>query len=269
MQLAHTLVRPDILAGGDAPREVLTHAVPHQLLPGTLVAIELQRLVNGAQQRFPGIFLKLKSRAFFCPRVPRVDGVIESASGAHNRHRAIFQTVNLTQAAGLIARRQDEHVSASFDLVSESIVVCDSDRNLIRDATAEPQEHLFVQLVTAAENCKQNIFEGQPVHDLPDQVETLLRRKPGNDPDDREIGVSVPEAKTREQVLLAFPFPAQVVGGVVGRNEAVSLGVPFFVIDAIQNSNYGLGALFKYTIKAKAKLSGLDFLSIFPADRRD
>src|SRR6266851_4627994 len=144
MQLADTLLSPDILAGGNAPREILTHAVAHQPLPGTLVTIELQRLVNGAKQRFPGIFLKLKSGAFFCPRVPRVDGVIESASGAHNRHRAIFQAVDLTQAARLIARRHEEYVGASFDLVGESIVVGNSGCNLIWDPAAKPQEHLFV-----------------------------------------------------------------------------------------------------------------------------
>src|SRR5260370_41258761 len=131
MQLADTLVSPDILAGGSAPREILTHAVALQPLPGSLVTIELQRLVNGAKQGFPGIFLKLKSRAFFCSRVPRVDGVIETASGAHNRHRAIFQAVDLTQAARLIARRHEEHVGASSDLVAESIVAANSRSNLI------------------------------------------------------------------------------------------------------------------------------------------
>ena len=70
-------------------------------------------------------------------------------------------------------------------------------------------------------------------------------------------------ARGRQQVALALLFSGQIVGGVVSGNVFVSLGIPFVVINAIQDSSDGLGALLQNSFEAKAKLGRLDFLAVF------
>src|SRR5215472_11407651 len=62
--LTNPLVYTDVFPGGDAPGKIFAHSVAHQLLPGWGIAIHLNRLVDGAQQRVAAVFLKLKTSSF-------------------------------------------------------------------------------------------------------------------------------------------------------------------------------------------------------------
>src|SRR6266699_3350125 len=77
VQLPHSLINSDILAGRHTPREILCHAVPHQLLPGVLVFVQLHCLMNRAQQSLTRVFLKLESRPLLGARIPGINGVVE------------------------------------------------------------------------------------------------------------------------------------------------------------------------------------------------
>ena len=84
-----------------------------------------KRLANASTKRGAGIFGELETGAGSLLNVERFDRIIESAGGPHNRHRTILQTVNLIQAAGLIARRHQKHIGAGFDFVGDGFVVGD------------------------------------------------------------------------------------------------------------------------------------------------
>src|SRR6185312_2199161 len=105
MQLPGAFKHPHIFLGGNIPGEILGHAIAHQHLPRRLIAEGAQRVFNGRKQEFSVVFGELKASSFARPRIPWINRVIQAAGGPHNRHRSIFQAVNLVQSEGLIARR--------------------------------------------------------------------------------------------------------------------------------------------------------------------
>src|SRR6266700_7979998 len=131
MLLPYSFIGAGILAGRNTPGEVFAHAIAHELLPRTWVAMDLCRLVNGAQQSFSGVLLKFEAGAFFRARVPGVDGVVETAGGAHNGYCPVLQAIDLAEAAGFIARRHQEHVCPGLDFVSKDIVVSNANCDLL------------------------------------------------------------------------------------------------------------------------------------------
>ena len=101
-------------------------------------------------------------------------------------HCSIFQTIDLIQAARLVSRRHQKHIGASFNLVRDGIVISHLDGNFVGELLVEPNEHLLVNFVARAEYDHNHFFTRQPVHDLRDQVETLLCREARNNPDHRQ-----------------------------------------------------------------------------------
>src|SRR5262249_47809320 len=138
------------------------------------------------------------------PRIPGVDGIVESAGRAHDGYGSVFQAVNLAESAGLVTRGHQEHVGSGFNLVRQGVVIGDAHRDLARNPAYQPGEHLFVQPVAAAQNHQVDRLEGQAVDDLPDQIKSLLCGKSRHDPDNGEPEVGALEAKTGQQILLAL-----------------------------------------------------------------
>ena len=60
---------------------------------------------------------------------------------------------------------------------------------LLRELTAQPQKHFFVNLVAAADADDNHFLARQPVHDLCDQVETFLRGEAGHNANHRQIRI--------------------------------------------------------------------------------
>ncbi len=269
MQLPHALINAKVFTRRNPPREILAHAVAHQLLPRTLIAIELQRLMNGSQQGFSGVFLELESGALLSACIPGIDRVVEAACSTNHRRGTVLQAVNLVQAARLVAGRHKKHVRAGLNLVGQCVVVSDSHSDLVGHASAEAHKHFLIEPVAAAEHGQQDVFERQPVHDLPDQVKTLLRGKARNDANHRRVFVSLIKPEAGKQVPLAFYFPAEILRRVVGGNEFVGLRVPLLIINPVQDSGHGLRPLLEHALKAETEFRRLNFLAVLSADRRD
>ncbi len=67
--------------------------------------------------------------------------------------------------------------------MGDSIVVGNLDRNLVRKLLVQAEEHFFVRLVAGAKGDDNHFFAGQPVRDLRDEIEPLLRGKTRHDAD--------------------------------------------------------------------------------------
>src|ERR1700676_5329291 len=77
------------------PRKVLGHAVELDALPDAFVGEMMQSQANGVEQSRASIGLKLEAGAGAVLYVKGFDSVVQTAGGAHDGDRTIFQTVNL------------------------------------------------------------------------------------------------------------------------------------------------------------------------------
>src|ERR1051326_5369638 len=148
-----------------------------------MIAKSLQRILNGQQKRFAAVVAELETGSLASARVPRLDGVVKTAGCANDWNSAVLEAVNLIQAAGFVLRGHEEHVTASFDLVGQRIVVGDLNGDLLRELFLHPGEHFFVLAITIAQGDHNQFLAGETVHDLGNQVEALLRRETRDDSD--------------------------------------------------------------------------------------
>src|SRR5205807_4673825 len=125
-------------------RKILAHPINHELSPANFILERLQGFLNACQECGTRISSEFKSCSFFGGWVPRLDGVVEAAGGSYDWHCPIFQTVNLVQAARLVARGHQEHICASLDLVRDGVIVGHLDRKLLRKLVLEAVKHLFI-----------------------------------------------------------------------------------------------------------------------------
>src|SRR5450631_3799049 len=129
--LSNPFVHPNVFLRRSVPGEVLAHAIAHELLPRIPVAEGPKRFFDREQQSFAVVVRELEASTLAGPRVPVFNGVVEAAGGADDRDRPVLQAVNLVEAARLVLRWHQEHVTPGFNLVRNGIVVGHFDRNLL------------------------------------------------------------------------------------------------------------------------------------------
>ncbi len=95
--------------------------------------------------------LEHEARAFAGGRIERLHGVGQAAGLAHDGDRAVAQAEHLVQAAGLVARRHEQHVCTGLDQVSQLIIVAAVERRLAREGLVQPAEELLVAPLPGAE----------------------------------------------------------------------------------------------------------------------
>src|SRR5215831_7615829 len=150
-----------VLRRGSLPRKVLAHAIQLDALPNAFVDEVLKSLADSVHQSAAGVLRELETGTCAVFQVENFDAVIEAAGCPHNRDGTIFKTIHLIQPTRLVPRRHEEHVGASFHLVSEGIVVGDFDGGAVRVGACERAEHVFVATVAGTEHHQAHVLAHQ------------------------------------------------------------------------------------------------------------
>src|SRR6266508_2041927 len=117
VQRAGALVERHILRGRAAPGEIGPHAPPLNFGPLPRLSVHRERAVESIPKRPGGEFGEQKAIPI---RVAGVTDCVGQAAGAPgHRDGAVAHSDHLGQAAGLIARRNQDHVRAGVDLSRE------------------------------------------------------------------------------------------------------------------------------------------------------
>src|SRR5256885_8973365 len=148
----------------------------------------MQGLANRIKQRTAGVIPKLETGASAMLQIEQFDCIVQATGSANDRHGTVLQTIDLVQAARLVARRHEKDVGASFNFVSDSVVVGDFSANAIGISDGQRLEQVFVFLVTSAENDQCHILAHNFGCDFSYKVETFLVGEARNDADDRAAG---------------------------------------------------------------------------------
>src|SRR5437016_11283846 len=101
-RLPRTFVNTNIFLGRSVPGEILLHAITHEVLPGALIPEGPERFLDRQQQSFTIVVGELEPGTLTRTSIPVFDSVIEPAGSAHHWDRAIFQAIDLIEAAGLV-----------------------------------------------------------------------------------------------------------------------------------------------------------------------
>ena len=238
-------------------------------MPRSLIAKGLQRSFDGKEQGLTTVLVKLETGSLPGAGVPGFDGVVEPAGGAHDGHGSVFQTVNLVQTARLVARGHQEHVGARLDFVRDHIVVRDLDRDLLGKLFLQAQEHFFVILVAGTQHGQNHVLACQPIHDLRNQVESLLGGKTRDDADDGEFGIGILDSERGHQVGLVLRLLGKVQRRIPPGNERIVGWIPDIVIDPIQDAGNRGCPVPQDAFQAETVLGRLDFLAVLLAHGGD
>src|SRR5215469_6479696 len=93
------------------------------------------------------VLIELKARAGAAFKVELFDGIVQTAGCPHDRHSSIAQAVDLVEAAGLVARRHQEHIRTRFDEVSQPVIVGDDGTDATRKILRKrPEQSLVLAL---------------------------------------------------------------------------------------------------------------------------
>ena len=151
----------------------------------------------------------------------------------------------------------------------DCIVVRDLHRDLVRKLLVETNKHFFILFVARAQSNHNHLFASQPVHDLRDEVEALLRREARNDADDGHFGIGVSHSEGGQKILFALGFAGKILRREFGGCKLVRLRTPLVVVHAVQNACNRSRAVTQYTFESKTVFRSLNLLTVLFTDRRD
>ena len=188
----------------------------HQFFPGLPVGKDLEGALYGFKQGGPGVWLEGKAgRAadFQRRRFAFLYRVGQSTRLSDNGDGAIFEAVQLVQAARLVAGRHKKHIAARLDFVSEFVVEGDVGRQLFGILLRDCRQKVVVFLIPGAEYDHLQVKRHNLVDNLGDYVQPLLLRKASDKTDQGNTGLR--QAALLPEGLFAFFLAAEFVYIVV------------------------------------------------------
>ena len=133
-----------------------------------------------------------------------LDGIVQTTRSTHHRHGTIFQTVNLIQPAGFVARRHQENIGAGFHLMCKLVVVCEFETHTPGVGVRQRAKQILVAAFARAQHHQRHILIHQFVRAVGDQVKSLLVGKPRNNGQYRAMRIVIHQAKRRQQILFTY-----------------------------------------------------------------
>src|ERR1041385_7951994 len=250
------------------PREIRRHAVGGDLLPRFFAHIHGEGALDRRKKRLAGIVRELKAVTVPRQRVEIFDRVVEAAGRAHNRNRAVFEAVNLIEPARLIARRHQEHIGARFDLVRERVVETYGDADSLRVHGRELRNQLLIFLIAGPKNNKLQVHAEKLVDNIEQEIDPFLIGQPRDDAEQRGRR-PLRQVVELLQLLFTFALSGHIVRRVVFLDELVDLGIPFAIVDAVQNAVEVALALGEHALEPAAVFRRQYLFGIFTAYRRE
>ena len=211
-----------------------------ELLPLVVVAVGRECGLDRPAQAGGVVVFEDETGAGAGARVPGLHGVGEPAGAVHDGHRAVAQAVELVEAAGLVARRHEEHVGARLDQVGEVVVEAAVETDLAREGALQAAEHVLEPRLAAAEHHQLKARGGAT-----DRASTDRTRSKPFWPTSRETmpstgtpgGRAGPGSPAGPACSHSLPVrsPALKWCG----NVAIGLGRPLVVVDAVEDADHG------------------------------
>ena len=195
-------------------------------------------------------------------------GVGQAPDAAHQRQAAVFQAVELGQAAGLEARGNQGDVAAAKDAVRQRLVVIQPHRHAPRVRLRLRCQRMFQGGVAAAQNQQLSATTHHFLDAAEHQRQAFLFGEPAHQRKQRSIGQQIQTGlglQGRFVQRLAGQFaPIKRVGeqGIVAR-------VPDAAVHAIQDAAELRGAAAQQPVQTESLFRCLDFAGVAGADGAD
>ena len=195
-------------------------------------------------------------------------GVCQAPDAAHQRQAAVFQAVELGQAAGLEARGDEGDVAAAEDAVGQRLVIVQAHRHLSRVRLRLRCQRMLQSGVATAQHQQLPATAHHFLDAAEHQRQAFLFGEPADQRKQRRIGQGL-----QTGLGLQSGFVERLAGQVapikrVGQQGIVAR-VPDAAVHAVQDAAQVRSAAAQQPVQAEALLRGLDFAGVGGADGAD
>src|SRR5271157_467880 len=117
------LVKRGIFHRRFLPGKILLHTSLYECQPRVFIAVKREGPFQSPEHFFRCILVKFEARGKLRLGCVVTNRVFKASHPPDNGHGAVFQAVNLVQAARLVARRHEKYVSPSLDQMGKGVVI--------------------------------------------------------------------------------------------------------------------------------------------------
>ena len=225
--------------------------------------------MDGLQEGLRGVVGEDEAGARCRGVAHRGDGIRQAAGFPDDGDGAVLHGVDLVEAAGLVARRHEEHVGPGLHEVGQLVVEGHQHPQFALILGGLGRQPAVIFLLAGAQDDHHEV----PCHELGQhlghQVEALLVRQAGDHGQDGGLGQLLIEPEGLHQGGLVGGLALEVVRAEVGGQQLVGLRAPLPVIHPVQDAVQVGGAVAQHPLQAVAELRGLDLLAVAGADGGD
>ncbi len=185
----------------------------------------------------------------------------EAAHAGNDGDRAVTESDQLREAAGLEARRHQQRVDPALDPVGEGLVVPERDGDAPRVLARRGRERVLERRVSGAEDGELRASAKQLGQRRDEHVDAFLPREPAHDAEYERAWLDG-QAEVRLQRRLVGCALVQPMR-IVARGEVrVRRGVPHRHVDPVENAGQAIGALAQEAVEPHPRLGRPDFRGI-------
>ena len=123
-------------------------------------------------------------------------------------------------------------------------------------------EHVFIALVPCSKHDNLHCILAQFVHNIGDQVKSLLVSQTGNDADKHCFRIFVKPEISLKLEFIFYLFLAESLGIICLGDVLVCLLIEYVVVNSVDDSSQAVGTCLKKTFQTFAVERGFDFLRI-------
>ena len=196
-------------------------------------------------------------------------GVSQTARLTHDRHGAVPHGDELGQTAGLKAGGNENRVGGGVEFVGSLVGVHDVGADAALVIIFIITERVFVFLIARTDDDHLRVIVHNAVHDLIDEVKTLLVGETGDNADHELIDVSFQTQFALEFFLIPALGVGEVVHTVSVIDVPVGAGVVGVIVHAVDDAAQLVGVIVQHAVESLAVFGGSDFVGVGVADGGD
>lgn len=191
------------------------------------------------------------------------DGVGQAAGVSDDRDGTVFEADELSEAAGFVFARNEDDVGTGVNKVGEFFVVSDFEvaiGMIVVTAFEVQKGRVDLAVGTGAEQDKLAASVEAVWNSVKNQVDTLLMVEATDEGNDGAELFSQPEAISKGFFVAVFIIDS--AGGITFGDVGVDIGVPDFVIEAVEDAAEFSMVHVEDALQAHAEMAVADFVGV-------
>ena len=199
--------------------------------------------------------------------VIRKNAVSETAGLADKRNGTVAHGDHLRKSARLELRRHQIDIARGIDAAGDLLVMAEAADESAGESILCVAESILKILIAGSDDDHLHVHAHDVVQNTGDQIETLLRGKPRDETDQRNVTLLQPQFFL--QCSLVELLPGGIRRIIMNGNMHICARIERYCVYSVQDAGQDVLSCAKQTVETFAEISGTDLLGIGRADGRD